>query len=226
MDAPKKPPTRLERKPGEDIWTAMARELADNPDSPVSLRILSGMNRVIQPRNAAASQLVEALAQQLGDMDPQASQAAVDAAIAHWEKACGAQMTEALLEGCRADARELARDRQKQPPPIESIVAGTAQIPDVGYTLGVHSNGLRGTWHRLWASISTARHWGETQEMQRAVATVRDQLEQLLGRALSPLEWEQLTRHAHHHCDTVMRPALQRFDDSEHSGEGPSPDRK
>ena len=92
MDAPKKPPTRLERKPGEDIWTAMARELADNPDSPVSLRILSGMNRVIQPRNAAANQLVEALAQQLGDMDPQASQAAVDAAIAHWEKACSAQM--------------------------------------------------------------------------------------------------------------------------------------
>ena len=219
MDKPSEPPKRVEVKPGEDIWSAMLRELASNPDSPASLRIMSAINRSLQPRNSAADQLVEALARQQEGDDNEGARAAVHAAKAHWEKACEATLDDALMAQFNQEARELVDRRQRLPPAVESIVVGVADRLDVGYSMGVHMEGLRGTWHRLWAAICTARLWN-TVEPDDTVTVIRAQFEALLGRALSAQEWEQLTAHAHIHCDTVMKPLMQKVDEKYPSPEG------
>jgi hypothetical protein len=119
----------------------------------------------------------------------------------------------------RDDAQQLVADRRRGPPRIENVVAGVAGRSDSGYELGVHMHGLRGTWHRPWASISAARLWGESPEQQECVATVREQFETQLGRTLTTEEWAQLTQHAHRHCDTVAKPMLAKFDASEKDGQ-------
>jgi hypothetical protein len=214
MANPSKPRTKLDVQPGEDIWTAMARELSSHPDSPASLQIMSAVNSAMRPRNAAADQVVSALAEQLENPGPAAG-AAVTAAVAHWERACDGPASESLLQQFRDKAQQLVADRRRGPPKIESVVTGVAGRPDAGYELGVHMHGLRGTWHRLWASISASRLWGESPEQQECVATVREQFETQLGRALTSEEWAQLTQHAHRHCDTVSKPMLAKWEESE-----------
>lgn len=212
MADPPEPPKRVQLKPGEDVWSAMLRELASNPDSPASLHIMSAVNRAFQPRNDAADQLVEALARQIEARDSAVAQAAVDAAKAYWEKLCEAPLSDTQLEQFTEDARKLVARRQRQPPAVESIVAGVADRLDVGYSMGVHMEGVRGTWHRLWAAISSARLWGMAQP-DETVTAIRAQFEALIGRPMSPAEWEQLTAHAHHHCDTVMKPMMEKVDE-------------
>ena len=222
MDKPHEPPKRIQLKPGEDIWSAMLRELSSNPDSPASLQIMSAVNRAVQPRNAAAAQLIEALARQIEGQDSEVARSAVDAAKAYWEKTCGATLDEALLEQLREDARNVAEGRRRQPPPIASIVAGVGDRLDVGYSMGVHMDGIRGTWHRLWAAISTARLWGGPQP-DETVVTLRGQFEALIGRPMSEAEWAQLTAHAHHHCDTVMKPMMEKVDENYPPSDGNDP---
>jgi len=217
MANPSKPRTKLDVQPGEDIWTAMARELSSHPDSPAALQIMSAVNSAMRPRNAAADQVVSALAEQLENPGP-AADAAVTAAVAHWERACDGPASDSLIEQLRKEARQLVADRRRGPPKIESVVADVAGRPDAGYELGVHMHGLRGTWHRLWASISASRLWGESPEQQECVATVREQFEAQLGRALTSDEWAQLTQHAHRHCDTVSKPMLEKWEASEREG--------
>lgn len=219
MATPSKPPTRLQVQPGEDIWAAMTRELASNPDSPASLQIMSVVNSAMRPRNAAADQVVSAMVEQL-ENPGSAADAAVTAAVAHWERACDGPASEPVLEQFRDEAQKMVADRRRGPPKIESVVEGVAGRSDAGYQLGVHMHGLRGTWHRLWASISAARLWGESPEQQECVATVREQFETQLGRALTSDEWAQLTQHAHRHCDTVSKPMLEKWEASEREAKG------
>jgi len=190
-------------------WEAMAREVASNPDSPASLSIISQVNALMRPREKAADQLVAALADQLERPRAEAD-AAVAAALKHWEAACQAPMASDTLERFQQDAAALLDRRRRQPPLLESIVEGVSGRSDVGYDMGIHLQGLRGTWHRLWASISMAKLWADAPEQQECVDTVRAQFEEALGRPLSAEEWSALEAHAHQHSETVMKPMLDR----------------
>lgn len=201
------PKTKLEQRPGESVWTAMARELASNPDSPVSLNIRSAVGQAMKPRSQAVEQVVSALEAQLLE-DGEQQRAAVQAAIQHWERECGIQMESSLLEDLARSARERIERRRRQPPDLASILASRPATTDTGYRLGIHLEGLDGTWHRLWGMICLAYGFGNDVETDEGVAAVRAQFEQLLGRAMSPQEWNPLVAHAKNHHETVVKPAL------------------
>lgn len=199
-------PSKFKVKPGENVWEALAREVATNPDSPTSLRLQSQVNRVMGPRTRAGDQLIEALADLVDHPEEAGAPAAVQAAISHWEKICGAKLDPELLKQFRQDAEALAARRRRQPPSLEFVVQGTQGRSDVGYELGLDLEGLRGTWHRLWAIIAMAFSFGDDPALVEGVAAVRGQFEQQLGRPLAPAEWEQLTAHARRHAETNMTP--------------------
>ena len=87
---------------------------------------------------------------------------------------------------------------------MESIVAGVGEPVDMGYDLSLHLNGLRGTWHRLWAAIALGTMMGAGDEYDETVTAVRSQFEQLLGRSLSPDEWLRLSQHAQAHGEAMQ----------------------
>ncbi len=208
MPGPKKPPpTKLEVPPGESVWSALARELARNPDGPVALQVQSAFGRALAPNRQAVQQVLEALGAQL-EQDGEPQRAAVAAAIAHWERQTGAPMDAEALEGFRQDAREAAERRRRQPPAMQEILRVAPTGTDVGYDLGVHLHGLQGTWHRLWASMCLCYSFGNDLAVEPTVATVRGQFEKLLGRALEPQEFDALAARARNHYETVMRPKL------------------
>lgn len=181
----------------------MARELASNPDSPASLRIQSAISAALRPRQAAVDQVTEAFIEQHQRPGP-ATDAAAAAALKHWESACGAQADPAQVALFRKDAAAVVGRRRQQPPALESIVADAFGRLDAGYALGVGLEGLRGTWHRLWALISMGRQFGDYPEQCETVAVVREQFERQLGRALTADEWAQLQQHAHRHADWLL----------------------
>lgn len=180
----------------------MARELAARPDSPASLRIMSAVAEVTRPRRRAVEQLVQAYAMQLQSPGAMAD-ASVLAAEHHWETVCGVPIDDDVRDGLRDDAASFIARRRSTPPPVESVVAGLDGQTDVGYDLGIHLQGLRGTWHRLWASIAMGASLGDSPEQQECVATVRAQFESMLGRALDTSEWSTLEQHAIAHGLTI-----------------------
>ena len=201
------PKTKLEQRPGEDIWTAMARELASNADSPASLKIMSAVNQAMAPRAQAADQVVLALEAQLLE-DGEQQRAAVQAAIQCWERECGVQMESSVLEDLTKSARSRIERSRRQPPSMDSILTSRPQTTDTGYRLGVHLEGLEGTWHRLWGMICLVFGFDDDIATDTGVATVRAQFEKLLGRSMSPQEWDALVAHAENHHETVVKPTL------------------
>lgn len=201
------PKTKLEQRPGESVWTAMARELATNPDSPASLNIMSAVGQAMKPRSQAVDQVVTALEAQLLENREQ-QRAAVQAAIQHWERECGTQMESSVLEDLGKYAHERIERRRRQPPAMESILASRPATTDTGYRLGIHLEGLEGTWHRLWGMIVLVFGFGNDVGTDDGVAAVRAQFEQLLGRGMSLQEWNALVAHAKNHHETVMKPVL------------------
>ena len=188
------PKTKLVQRPGESVWETMARELASNPDSPASLNIMSAVGRAMKPRTQAVDQVVAALEEQLRE-DGEAQRAALQAAIQYWERECG--------------ARERIERKRRQPPDMESILSSRPATTDAGYLLGIHLEGLEGTWHRLWGIISLVFGFGDDVETDEGVAAVRAQFEELLGRTMTPPEWDALVAHAKNHHETVVKPGLQ-----------------
>lgn len=178
--------------------TAIARELANNPDSPASLAILSSVKQALRPMQQANEQLVRALANRIQHSGDAHAQAAVTAALSHLERISGSAIGEQMLLEFEEAARGLLRRRAQQPPALESIVHGVEGRSDVGYDLGVHVNGLRGTWHRLWAMLTLEHSWGDlgADGCERGSTEVRRQFEQLLGRGLTEVEWKKLDGHA------------------------------
>ncbi|WP_128002399.1 MULTISPECIES: hypothetical protein [Piscinibacter] len=198
-----KPRQRDARKKVDDRWLDLAREVARNPDSPTSLRIMSAVNSAMRPGAEAASQVVEALVQQINGPGELAD-AAIAAAVQHWESVCKTELGPDLLASMREEAAALAQRRRRQPPPMELIVAGVGEPVDMGYDLSLHLNGLRGTWHRLWAAIALGTMMGAGDEYDETVTAVRSQFEQLLGRSLSPDEWLRLSQHAQAHGEAMQ----------------------
>lgn len=183
---------------------AMARELASNPDSPLSLQIMSAVTKAMAPATQASEQVLLALEDQM-ITDGATQRASLDAAVVAWERTCNAEMSPALLEEFRAQAADRARKRRRRPPALESIIKDRdPRVTDTGYALGVHLHGLEGTWHRLWGIICLSYSFGHKPEEDSAVQEVRAQFEGLLGRALSPDEWNELANHARKHAESEM----------------------
>lgn len=180
------------------------RDLATNPDSPASLRIMSEVSRLIAPIERARNQVLDALDAQLTN-DGEHERAALSAAVRHWEAVCNDAMSERDLEEMRERARERRSRLRRLPPPIDTILGAQPTTTDTGYKLGVHLHGLEGTWHRLWAIISLAHSFGGNIQADPGVAEVRDQFEGILGRALIPAEWDALVSHAVKHAEAEMR---------------------
>lgn len=185
----------------------MARQVALHPDSPASLAILSSVSAAMRPRQQSVDQLVLALVDQ-AERPGAGTDAAVSASIKHWETVCEATVDAGLMAAFRKTATELLERRRRQPPRLESIVAGVEDRSDVGYDLGVSLEGLRGTWHRLWAAVSMSKSFGDEQEQLDCVREIREQFERALGRPLADDEWRQLEQHAHRHAETVMKPMM------------------
>lgn len=209
MHKPPKPPKGIEIRPGESPWATMARELAANPDSPASLRIMSAVGQAVAPSQAAAVQVVEALASEIVDGSTDKTRQAVHAAIVYWEKATDQVMTAALRADFDREAHQLLERRRNRPPAIESIIEDAGARSDVSYDMGLHLEGLRGTWHRLWGAIAFSFMFPATDDDEiNLVAQLRGQFEGHLGRLMSDQEWAQLVAHAKQHYETVMLPKL------------------
>lgn len=182
---------RDDGSPDDSVWGRMARELASNPDSPESLRIMSAISSAVAPLEAAVDQVKEAIATQMTDPGP-AADAACDAAIGHWEKAAHGPMDQGLQLALRQEVREEITTARRGPPPVESILGSLGGRTDVGYDEGLHLQGVKGTWHRLWAMIGMANLFGGGEEHDRNVAELRGEFENVLGRSMSPTEWSAL----------------------------------
>lgn len=185
-------------------WTDLARELAQNPDSPRSLRIQSAVSAALAPRQRAAQQVVDALIIQPTEATATA-EAALQAAMRHWERVFGHTMTAADLDSLRQDAHRQAEAKANRPPPMESILGALPGRTDALYQLSVSVHGLEGTWHRLWGIVAMVHSFGQDPTTDESVATVRDQFEEALGRALIPAEWQALKIHAIQHADKTMK---------------------
>lgn len=197
-----RPPTSRPPPPGESPWAAAARELASNPESPQSLRIRSAFNAALAPREKAIQQLVDALEAQLGSVPPDpAQEAAVTAAIAHWQNACGAQMEPALLEDLREQAARQATQKRNRPPQMSAILNPMPAATDVGYQLGIHLQGLEGTWHRLWGILRLTYQFGDDPDVDSGCQEVRQQFETVLGRQIQQQEWGALLDSARDHAN-------------------------
>ena len=198
------PPTKITLQPGESPFLAAAREVARNPDSPASLKIMSAISQSMAPRQAAVNQVLQAMEEQLREDGP-SQRAAVDAAIGAWERICGTVMDNNLQQQLREDAASRARQRRRQPPAIDTILTVLPNAPtDTGYDLGVHMDGIKGTWHRLWGIICLSYSFGNLPDQDDAVSEVRNQFERILGRGLSPQEWQALADHARRHYEAEM----------------------
>jgi hypothetical protein len=185
-----------------DPWSRAIRMLAANPDSPESLRIMSTVNACLRPSRQAVDQLVQAFAHQM--VNPgEVADAAVQAATAHWESVCRSPLSAEVRQDLLEDATRLVARCRRTPPPIESVVAGVGDSHDFGYDLGLHLEGLVGTWHRLWAALALGRVMGESTDLRECVSIVRTQFEALLGRALTAGEWRVLEDHAHEHGSSL-----------------------
>jgi hypothetical protein len=186
----------------------MARELAANPDSPASLRIMSAVAHATAPSQAAVVQVIDALVDEINGPTDTTRQA-VTAAIAHWEKSTGQVMTPALRADFDREAHQLLERHRNRPPRIESIIQDAGTRSDIGYEMGLHLEGLRGTWHRLWGAIAFSFMFLATDDDELdLVAELRGQFESQLGRPMSDPEWALLVAHAKRHYETALRPKL------------------
>ncbi len=187
------PKKQMELRPGESIIDAAIRELASNPDSPMSLKIMSAVSHAVAPRQRAADQVVDALEGQL--LQPgEVQQEAVKAAILHWEREFKESMPSGMLGDLEHEARERIRKRSRQPPRMDSILKSYPATTDTGYDLGVHLEGLKGTWHCLWACFrwckASGTKWSTMQASRRCAGSSNsNSAERCLhrnGRILSP----------------------------------------
>lgn len=199
------PKTRLHVPEGTSVWEALAREVASHPDSPVSLHALSAVGNALRPHTQAVQAIVGALQAQLQEDGPM-QQAAVSAAIVHWERTCATSMDPQLLQELRTQARQSLERTRRQPPAMHTILEHIPSATDTGYRMGIHLEGIEGTWHRLWAMLVLVIGFGDDVNTDEGVHAIRAQLEQILERSLTPKEWTALVAHAQHHHSTVIAP--------------------
>jgi hypothetical protein len=187
-------PHQFRIAPGESPWAALARELVLHPNSPTSMNLMSQVNTALRPSREAAEQLTKALAFALEHPGSPEAAGKIERARAAWEANSKVVLDEQTLRTFETDARELVRRRQARPPAIEDILGDTGERSDLGYDLGLTLEGLRGTWHRLWAALVLSKQMDLGDEL---ALQLRSDLVKLLGREMTPAEWERLRALAH-----------------------------
>lgn len=198
----KSPPP--ERSPFE----RMAEELLKRPEGPAALGFMAKMGRMMQPQTDAINRLVDAIAADLREPSDATAHEVASAKLAY-ELLTGNEAAGDLWAGFVKDAEELNHKARCQPPAIEEILTDTAPISDMGYAIAGDLGGIKGTWHRLWSSISSERFFaGMGTALESIVPELRAEFEQMLGRAMSEDEWHRLETHAHKHCDEVLTPHM------------------
>ncbi len=180
---------------------SLARELAQNPNSPLSLQIQSAVQRALAPREKASNQVVDALLTQL--LAPSvAADASLKQAISAWEGVFNQPMGESDLQELRQLAHRIHQRRDNGPPPMESFIGEPPARTDTLYDLGLSLDGLKGCWHRLWAILVLTHDETLGGPNVQAVVTVRQQFEAALGRPLTDPQWLQLVAHARRHAES------------------------
>jgi len=185
------PPLYSKRLAGESHSHAALRTLAENPNSPASLRLISAMQKALAPYSAANDDVMQALAAQL-ERDGPDERADVEAAIQQWELVCDGPMCAVTRHGFESDARGLRTERRGLPPEMASILISVPEITDTGYELGVHFDGLKGTWHSLWKLVLLNASSPNLTWTAGGLNVVRKRFEANLGRPLEAVEWSRL----------------------------------
>lgn len=185
-------------------------DLADGRETPEALSVMAAMDRGRKPLD----DLVAAVASRT-EHGTDAAEIAVQRARLAFERQVGEHAVGDMWDDVCAMASALVLERRKHPPKLGAILDGFDGRGDVEYEMGL-LGGLHGTWHRLWSLISSERFFATkgVKADPTAIPDMRREFEGLLGRAMSPAEWERLTAHAHAHCDEVLIPTM----DKKHGG--------
>jgi len=182
-------------EPMDENLRRLVRELIERPESPTSLAIQAGLEKMLRPSEDAIGALIEALALQIEQPGPEAD-AAVAAAKVRYQ-AVTDQSADPFMDDFRRMAQELLQSRLRRPPKMEEVLGLNSPVRDLQYDLAGLLGGLRGTWHRLWASISSREMFADMGlEPDDTVALIRKDFEDQLGRGLSEKEWNTLEAHA------------------------------
>jgi len=185
----------------------LVRELIERPESPTSLAVQASLERMLRPSEEAIAALIEALALQIEQPGP-ASDAAVATAKVRYQAATD-QSVDPFIDCFRVKAQELLQSRLRRPPKMEEILGLNRPVNDLQYDLAGLLGGLRGTWHRLWASISSQAMFTEMGlAPDDTVDLIRTEFEDQLGRPLSQTEWSALEAHAHRNYREIQKPTL------------------
>jgi len=190
----------------DNLWR-LVRELIERPESPTSLAIQASLERMLRPSEEAIAAMIEALALQIEQPGPEADAAVAAAKIRY--QAVTDQSADPFVDDFREKAKELLQSRLRRPPKMEEVLGLDGPVNDLQYNLAGLLGGLRGTWHRLWASISSQAMFAEMGlEPDDTADLIRKEFQDQLGRPLSQAEWSTLEAHAHRNYRDVMRPAM------------------
>ena len=163
----------------------------------------------MRPSEEAIAALVEALALEIEQPGPEA-ETALAAAKVRYQVATD-QPADPYLDEFRESARELIQRRLRRPPKMDEVLALDGSVKDTQYDIAGLLGGLRGTWHRLWASISSQALFSDMGlEPDDTVDLIRQEFEDQLGRPLSASEWSTLEAHAHRNYREVQKTSIRK----------------
>ena len=97
------------------------------------------------------------------------------------------------------------------PPDIKTVLQLSEKPLDYEYDIVGTTDGVRGTWHRLWAAIVSQKSgiFGDTEhaklESERLVSDIRNEFETKFGRPLTDEEFDRLELFAEEHSGTISR---------------------
>lgn len=200
----------------ENVFEHTIEEPAERPESAHSLGVMKMIDDILRINDDVVVGVVDAFVHQIDHPDAPDAQTRLDAAVKKWEQACHATMTPDILDDLHQDAVALIEERKRRPPQLDEILDGwNASQRDLGYEIAGLLDGPHGTLHRLWAALSSSKAFADAgvPATGSAVPHIRKQLERLIGRPLTAVEWQRLERHAHRHAREVLGPLLRDMTD-------------
>ncbi|SMH57502.1 hypothetical protein SAMN02982994_4317 [Azospirillum lipoferum] len=195
----------------ENIFERAIEGSVDHPESAHSLGVMKMIDDILRINDDVVAGVIDAFVHQIDHPDAPDAQTRLDAAVKTWEHACHASMTPDILDDLHQDAVALIEERKRWPPQLDEILDGwNASQRDLGYEIAGLLDGPRGTLHRLWAALSSDKALADAGIPVSAsvVPNIHKQLERLIGRPLTAVEWQRLERHAHRHARDVMGPLM------------------
>lgn len=177
----------------DDYFAKVIAILETKPNSPEALRALSEINKALFPLQRTCDNLVLALA----DLHSNPADPAVQAKVAAAKLIYSAviqPLDAVLLADFEAEAIRHVEASRSGPPHI-ALITGI-HATDFEFELGAGMGGIQGTWHRLWALIVMKLMSSVPLEFEEGINGVLFQLQEAMGRPLTPSELQSLTDHA------------------------------